>query len=82
MLDSLSQMSRQCLHMQYRLLQSFQSKLEEITIVALPEEMHNGQAGKAVQIHSYWDPAKSELRTLQILLVKISVHRNIMPFCQ
>ena len=43
-----------------RLLQSFQSKLEEITIVALPEDMHNGQAGKAVQLHSYWDPTKRE----------------------
>jgi hypothetical protein len=50
-----------------RLLQSFQNSLEEITIVALPEDMHGGQAGKAVQLHSYWDPAKSEPHTVQPL---------------
>ena len=43
-----------------RLLSSFQSNLEEITIIALPEGMHNGESCNAVQIHSYQDSSKRE----------------------
>ena len=43
-----------------RLLSSFQNNLEEITIIALPEGMHNGESRNAVQIHSYQDSSKRE----------------------
>lgn len=33
--------------------------MEEVTLIALPEDMHNGQS-KPVQLHSYLDPAKRE----------------------
>ena len=43
-----------------RLLSSFQNNLEEITIIALPEGMHNGESRNAVQIHSYQDSSERE----------------------
>ena len=39
-----------------RLLSSFQTSLDEITLIALPQQQ--APAAKAVQIHSYVDPAK------------------------
>ena len=39
-----------------RLLSSFQTTLDEITLIALPQQQ--APAAKAVQIHSYVDPAK------------------------
>ena len=39
-----------------RLLSSFQTTLDEITLIALPQQ--HAPAAKAVQIHSYVDPAK------------------------
>ena len=49
-----------------RLLSSFQNNLEEITIIATPEESGEeeggrGQGAKAVQLHSFLDPAKGAL---------------------
>ena len=44
-----------------RLLHSFQNNLDEITIIATPDdEDGNGQThlSKAVQLHSFLDPAK------------------------
>ena len=43
----------------YRLLSSFAKDLAEITLIALPEDMRDGQTSKAVQLHSYHDPNKS-----------------------
>ena len=43
-----------------RLLGSFQATLEEVTLIALPPEQ--APAAKAVQIHSFNDPAKGTLR--------------------
>jgi len=43
-----------------RLLASFQSNLEEITIIATPDEdAAGGPASRAVQLHSFVDPLKS-----------------------
>ncbi len=43
-----------------RLLASFQSNLEEITIIATPDEdATGGPASRAVQLHSFVDPLKS-----------------------
>lgn len=47
-----------------RLLSSFAKDLVEITLIALPEDMHGGQTSKAVQLHSYHDPSKSKLLPL------------------
>ncbi len=44
-----------------RLLSTFQKELEEITIIAMPEETEGegqGRQTKAVQLHSFIDPAK------------------------
>ncbi|KAK9829514.1 hypothetical protein WJX72_006295 [[Myrmecia] bisecta] len=44
-----------------KLLGSFQSTLEEITIIATPDNSAGtGQAGKAVHIQSFFDPAKGK----------------------
>ena len=51
-----------------RLLSTFQKELEEITIIAMPEEMEgegHGRQTKAVQLHSFIDPAKGIAGTLQ-----------------
>lgn len=47
----------------YRLLSSFQNNLDEITIIATPDEDGDGQTHlpKAVQLHSFLDPAKGVL---------------------
>jgi len=49
----------------HRLLNTFQSTLDEVTIIALPEQQQNGTADaaavqKAVKIQSFYDPAKGE----------------------
>lgn len=47
-----------------RLLSSFQYNLEEITIIAMPEDLEDegqGKQGKAVQLHSFVDPAKGPI---------------------
>ena len=47
-----------------RLLSNFQSNLEEVTIIAMPEESdEEGQhrQAKSVQLHSFVDPAKGGL---------------------
>lgn len=44
-----------------RLLSSFHTTVDEITIIATPETMLDpGQASKTVQIHSYQDSSKGE----------------------
>ncbi|KAK9917986.1 hypothetical protein WJX75_000276 [Coccomyxa subellipsoidea] len=55
-----------------KLLSSFQYNLEEITIIAMPEDLEDegqGKQGKAVQLHSFVDPAKGHAdRTLHTQL--------------
>jgi hypothetical protein len=44
-------------------LGNFQTNLEEITIIAMPEESDDeahGRHTKSVQLHSFVDPAKGE----------------------
>jgi hypothetical protein len=46
-----------------RLLNTFQSTLDEVTIIALPEQNGTADAAavqKAVKIQSFYDPAKGE----------------------
>ena len=57
-----------------RLLSSFQNNLDEITIIATPDdEDGGGQAHlpKAVQLHSFLDPAKG---TQPCLTEKVHLH--------
>jgi len=47
-----------------RLLSSFQSNLEEVTLIARPDDEYvAGRLSKAVQLKSYCDPGKGEQST-------------------
>jgi hypothetical protein len=56
----------------HRLLSSFQNNLDEITIIATPDD-EDGDAqahlSKAVQLHSFLDPAKGMEKSTRICLL-------------
>ncbi|CAL8471520.1 g11062 [Coccomyxa elongata] len=66
-----------------RLLSTFQKELEEITIIAMPEETEgegHGRQTKAVQLHSFIDPAKGHAdRTLHTQL-SVDTHELFLDY--
>ncbi|EIE22095.1 hypothetical protein COCSUDRAFT_83486, partial [Coccomyxa subellipsoidea C-169] len=66
-----------------KLLSSFQYNLEEITIIAMPEDLEDGaqgKQGKAVQLHSFVDPAKGHADRALHTQLSVDTHEVFLDY--
>ncbi|KAK9836039.1 hypothetical protein WJX81_008024 [Elliptochloris bilobata] len=64
-----------------RLLGSFQNNLEEITIIATPDDdVANGPPSRAVQLHSFVDPLKSKSQHTLHTQLAVDTHEVFLSY--